>query len=147
MNKLAFFKTLIASVSPVVAIDVGSTGYIDGDVTPGASVSKGTDKFGRLYLTLCVRTKTGACVSRPGVVTVFQRFHNDENVFVMAQNVGYARMFDGAMTDEDMTSLDRLLREGKTTFIRHDFGGSVVETHVELVAPAEALRGVRRRVA
>jgi len=122
---------------------VGGTGYIDDRVHPEARMTKGLDPHGRAFITLCVRTDGRDDRNEfhnVGVVTVFQRYSNDDTIVTQASNTWRAPnlFLSGAATDADLDMLERLVQWGKATRTVEGVAGGTLHERLEIVSPEDA---------
>jgi hypothetical protein len=152
MTPLEWFKMVWESVTHALpsAVGIGPTGYLDQPVSPTASAMRGRDEKGRLFITLCLRSREqnpddGSIDERAGVLTIFQRYTGKANTIAEGQNHGRVRFLAHAATRTELAHLHQLVVQGRTTLGR-DIGDDVekleVTTYV-LIPPAEALADAR----
>jgi len=119
MNTNSILSALFATLNvPVVDVSVGHTGYLDAHVTPTSPIAKGVDRSGRKFFQFCVEgpTRLGMAGMATGVVTIFQRYSNSEDVWTQANNSGeHISVVEGAVTPQEARSIVELLETGKTT--------------------------------
>ena len=108
-SRVEQLRMIAAKVEPVLTGMIpGFTGYLDDRIVPTESVMKGVDVHGRVFVTLCLRsTENGTPpLVRIGVITVFQRYSDDDKVVTQARNSRQAPCFiGGAATQDDMSRL------------------------------------------
>jgi len=143
VSRVEQLRMIAEKIEPVLSgMTQGSTGYLDDRVVPTEPAMKGVDAHGRTFVTLCLRsTESGGRdveapdVVRVGVVTIFQRYSDDDKVVVQACNSRLApRFIEGAARDEDMSRLQELISARRVS--GRDQDGRVL---FELVSPAAAL--------
>ena len=124
MNTVEKFISLVNTYDVQVDHDtkVGSTGYLDKPVLN--TLFTGKDEYGRLFINLPIKLKkhtrcgtTEVHMSCDTAFTVFQRYRDNENVFVTgaAPAVLNTHRFVGE-NHNDLTGLEKLL-SGKTLTI------------------------------
>jgi hypothetical protein len=138
----------LADIIPVErSATVGGTGYIDDLVHPAARMTKGRDPHGRVFVTLCLRSQgendRGGTFHGRGVVTVFQRYNNDEDIVTQGSNsrrgVTPHVFMTGAATDEGLTFLEQLVRHGEATRTITDTAGGTLRERLWLIEPEDAV--------
>ncbi len=113
-----------------ITIATGGTGYLDERFMPEKSVSWGADRFGRSFITLCLRWVDGSA-REPGcgVSTFFQRYKDDPGFWAVANNAGDTfPAMSGALRPADVVTLIDLVLRGRAR------AGSCV---VQLTTPAD----------
>jgi hypothetical protein len=125
---------------------VGGTGYIDDHVHPEARMTKGQDKWGRVFVTLCVRSfgqDDRSEQGTAGVITVFQRFAPGvkDDIVVQACNTWRApRLFlGGSATDKDMELVEKLVLSGEASRTVENVLGGTLHERLYLISPEEAV--------
>jgi hypothetical protein len=152
MTLLERFKVIWESVTHVLpsAMGIGPTGYLDQPVSPTASAMRGRDEKGRLFITLCLRSReqdpdNGSFYENAGILTIFQRYTGGSSTIAEAQNKGRVRFIAHAATETELAHLHQLVVQGRTTLAR-DIGDDEEKLEVTtyaLIPPAEALADAR----
>lgn len=124
---------------------IGPTGYLDEPLRPPeARMTKGVDASGRTFITLCVHIlghdDRQAFTSR-GVVTVFQRYSNDEHLVTQASNSPRAPhlISGGSATKADLERLAHFVEWGEASCIVEDVAGGTLHEIWKLVSPESAI--------
>ena len=136
-TNVEFLKQIAGEIPDVLELGTGHTGYLDRPVHPTASVTKGVDAHGRVFVTLCARfydPLDKQCSEGKGIITIFQRYNDNADVVAQADNHNYVKFLHGAATEDDLHSLEKLITFGRTT-VERSYGNVMVE----LVSPEEAL--------
>jgi hypothetical protein len=137
VSRVGQLRMIAEKIEPVLlGMTPGATGYLDDRVMPTDPVMKGVDVHGRIFVTLCLRVTLDTTVAFDGVITVFQRYSDDDKIVVQACNSRQAvRLIEGAATEADMSRLQELITAGKVSEPA-DAGGRLFK----LVSPAKALQ-------
>jgi hypothetical protein len=124
---------------------VGATGYIDDQVKPLASLTKGEDENGRAFLTICLRSEGYDTIRKYkscGVVTIFQRYRDDELVTQANNSAGPGRvpvwLIRSAATAEEMAFITRLVEDGEAERTTEGTVGDTLHERIWIVPPDEA---------
>jgi hypothetical protein len=152
MTPVARLRRIAETIGVVRDAAVGGTGYLDGPVHMIERAAKGVDKFGRVFITLCVQS-TGRddhrTYSNAGIVTIFQRWSDGEDIVTQADNTrrGAPSLIRTHATDADMTLLEELVASGYAERTIPEVAGGTLHERLTLFDPeplvAEARRAVR----
>lgn len=148
---VARLRRIAETIGAVREAVVGGTGYLDGPVHMVERAAKGVDKFGRVFITLCVQS-TGRDDSRTfnnaGIVTVFQRWADGEEIVTQADNSRRGpSLIRSVATDADMTLIEELVANGHAERTVEEVAGGTLHEQITLFDPeplvAEARRAIR----
>jgi len=119
MNTNSILSSLFASLNvPVITAAIGHTSYLDEHVTPDAPIVKGVDAAGRKFFRFCVEGPN--CIGMEGtaigVVTIFQRYSDNADVWAQANNSDQCvTIVGGAVTRQEALAIKELLETGIVT--------------------------------
>lgn len=141
MDMNTIFNNLKA---PSILASVGPTEYLDGDLSPTASVMKGRDAHGRAFIVLCIEyfTKTKFGTNRgEAIITLFQRYTDGTDVWAKAENVGLVEsVFSGNIqTEFDVNVLAQLLEKGEVKYTDTRLLIGPMNVELKLVDPQKSV--------
>jgi hypothetical protein len=93
-------------------VAVGSTGYLDERLVPEQSVSWGSDRFGRPFVTLCLCWQDDEEPTEYAVNTFFQRYKDSPGNWAVAANAGRTLPSTvGMLRSSDLADIIALVRD------------------------------------
>ncbi len=139
MTPVARLRAIAERIATTRTALVGPTGYLDEPLDhPEATLMKGADPHGRIFITLCVRS-TGrddrTTYESCGVVTIFQRYSTQDLVTQASNSSNAPNLIAGAATDVDFDRLEELIERGEVSRTIEGVIGGTLHEHFSLVSP------------
>jgi len=133
-------RRIAHQIGPTRQAAIGGTGYLDGPVHMTERAAWGTDKFGRVFITLSVRAvgrDDGGTHDSSGIVTIFQRWSGQNaDVVTQANNThGAPSIIRHAATVEDMAFIETLVLHGSASRVIEYVAGGTLHQTITLVYP------------